>query len=212
MPCAAIFRCVGTSRHSSTMRSKPAADKNDKPAYHWRLEGKILHIPNVWSPIGRIFLAPFLVIGIILVGIALVGLVMELVRGRFNDLLSELPILLGMLIIGGVMAAGCWMGVFSWYNAVLDGSKHVVQVEDGAWPWIKRWTKPFSAFGAISIEEEETDSDSSLIAKQKVLLIWTEKSKEPHVLERCDTYAEADSLSKAVSALIKIPVIQRRKS
>lgn len=171
----------------------------------------MLHIPNTWSVIGRLFLIPFLLGGIALLGLALTGLVMEIVRGRYGDLWRELPALLGMLVVGSLLAIPCWMGVFSWYDAIVDGRKRLVHVQEGAWPWIKRWTRPATAFRAVSIQEQDlmsdTDGGGSSVTKQAVLLIWVGGSqRKPHVLERCDSYVEADTLAKATAALLRIPI------
>lgn len=177
------------------------------PKHHWKLEDRVLHIPNVWSVIGRLFLAPFLVMGVMLVGIAIVGFGLEVFRGRWGDLLKELPIMLGMLAIGGLLTVGCWMGVFSWYTAVLDGRKRTLRFEEGAWPWIKRWTEPASNFRAVGIKEQEQDGDADgPAARQEVRLLRIKASDKHHVLERCDTYAEAQALAATVSSLMKLPM------
>lgn len=180
------------------------------PTYHWKLEDRVLHIPNLWSVIGRLFLAPFLVMGVVLVSIAIIGFGLEIFRGRFGDLLKELPIMLGMLAIGGLMTVGCWVGVFSWYTAVLDGRKRTLRFEEGAWPWIKRWTEPVSNFRAVSVEEQEQDNDpDGPAARQEVRLLRIKAADKHHVLERCDTYAEAQALAATVSSLMKIPIDRR---
>ena len=205
------------------MPSKRQANKTDAATYHWKQEGSTLHIPNVWSPIGRLFLAPFLLVGVALVGIAIAGLFIQVVRGRWSELLHQSPVMLGMLAMGALLAVPCWMGVFSWYDAVIDGKKRTLKVEEGAWPWIKKWKEPASAFRTVTFGEQDlmtsSDGDGSSVTKQAVMLLWAEtetkgrskdksvKKREPHVLERCDSYAEAEALAKAVSSLMRIPLI-----
>ena len=205
------------SPHASMPPKSHPEKTAPSPSYSWQVEEKVLHIPNTWSVIGRLFLAPFLVAGFILVGLALTGLIMEVARGRYSDLWRELPAMLGMLVVGGLLGVPCWMGVFSWYDAVVDGKKRTVSVEEGAWPWIKRWQKPASAFRAVSIEEQDlmtdTDGGGSSVTKQAVLLLWAKDSRQkPHVLERCDSYTEADALARTAAALLKIPLERTKRS
>lgn len=184
-------------------------EKKAVPTYHWKLEDRVLHIPNVWSLIGRLFLLPFLVAGLTLLCVALVGLGMEVFRGRFSDLLKELPVILGMGVVGGLLTVGCWVGVFSWYDAVLDGKKRVIRIEEGAWPWIKRWTEPVSNFRAVSVVEEAKDSDpDGPAARQEVHLLRRNGAAKHHVLERCDTYTEAMALATTVSSLMRLPLVR----
>jgi hypothetical protein len=56
----------------------------------------------------------------------------------------------------------------------------------------------------------DTDSGSS-VTKQAVQLIRVAPKKKPHVLERCDSYSDAHTLARAVSALLKIPTETRKR-
>jgi hypothetical protein len=181
----------------------------------WKLEDNVLHVPNHWSVIGRLFLAPFLGFGLVLFGVGAGGMMFQIIRGRFAELMSDLPAGLGLAALGALLAVPCWMGVFSWYDAVIDGKKRTVMVAEGAWPWIKRWKEPASSFRAISIEEQDlmTDSDGggSSVTKQAVQLIRAGAGKKPHVLLHCDSFAEAEALAKVASSLLRVPVEKRKR-
>jgi len=155
-----------------------------------------------------LFLAPFL-----LAGLALAGVLVELLQGRLGDLVHELPMALGMLLLGAVLAVLCWLGVFSWHKALLDGRARTVLVESGAWPRIRRRTEPAADFRAVSIEEhtlmEDRDGGSS-VWRQAVQLL-RKGNGAPLVLDRCDSYAEAQALAKAASTLLRLPMETRKR-
>ena len=188
----------------SESRVHPEKKPKSQP---WRMEGENLRIPNQRDLIGRLFLAPFLCAGLILLGIAIYGVIFLCVQGRFVALWHSLWAMLGMATLGVVLAVPCWMAVFNWSDILLDVKSRQVRALQGSWPWLKQTVEPFSNYHSVAIREEELSpggGDSSSVTCQSVFLVSVDSKRKPFLLDRCCNYQQAQELSAAVTRVTRL--------